>query len=97
MYHKMITNKPTYFIDTGTIVNAGKNKNVNDHDLLANSEFEIMAKCQFFEGKNKGEYGRKNATAQYFTYFGDSEGKPVARRGWVVNCQVCLSLKIEIC
>jgi len=60
MYHKMITNKPTYFIDTGTIVNAGK---------------------------NKGEYGRKNATAQYFTYFGDSEGKPVARRGWVVNCQ----------
>ena len=26
MYHKMITNKPTYFIDTGTIVNAGKKK-----------------------------------------------------------------------
>ena len=39
-------------------------------------------------GKNKGEYGRKNATAQYFTYFGDSEGKPTTRRGWVVNCQV---------
>ena len=28
MYHKMITNKPTYFIDTGTIVNAGKNKKI---------------------------------------------------------------------
>ena len=39
-------------------------------------------------GKNKGEYGRKNATAQYFTYFGDSQGKPTTRRGWVVNCQV---------
>ena len=24
MYHKMITNKPTYFIDTGSIVNSGK-------------------------------------------------------------------------
>ena len=28
MYHKMITNKPTYFIDTGTIVNAGKNNKI---------------------------------------------------------------------
>ena len=24
MYHKMIANKPTYFIDTGSIVNSGK-------------------------------------------------------------------------
>ena len=29
MYHKMITNKPTYFIDTGSIVNAGKNKQIS--------------------------------------------------------------------
>ena len=28
MYHKMITNKPTYFIDTGSIVNSGKS-NIN--------------------------------------------------------------------
>ena len=81
MYHKMITNKPTYFIDTGTIVNAGKNK-----EIYLSSKF--WANLKMFAGKNKGEYGRKNATAQYFTYFGDSEGKPTARRGWVVNCQV---------
>ena len=81
MYHKMITNKPTYFIDTGTIVNAGKNK-----EIYLSSKF--LAILKIFSGKNKDKYGRKNATAQYFTYFGDSEGKPVARRGWVVNCQV---------
>ena len=33
MYHKMITNKPTYFIDTGTIVNAGKSKEIYQHQL----------------------------------------------------------------
>ena len=42
MYHKMITNKPTYFIDTGTIVNAGKTK-----EIYLSSKFLAILKNVF--------------------------------------------------
>ena len=48
MYHKMITNKPTYFIDTGSIVNSGKS-NIDREIYFEQARFNNINRETHFE------------------------------------------------